>query len=398
GTTGPIAMSEEIQPQRDIRGMSTSRARNWMMASSNNQPTRGEISSGKYTDAKDSLPPIKDNQGMKNEISKETPSHGLSGDTKSTAESRPLNSERDIKPDISRGMEISAKDTQASEGRSDEPRPVPARSRRCVDCYNYPGNPHRTSENIYTGHLITLRPVFFKKTKRNTDRSCSCKRSQCLKRYCECFQARQPCWFRCACNSCRNPHGVAPKPPDTGKHITSAGSETAEHVEKALSTIIKPALEGEDASRNSPRPPNTPQPPPKPETVSQLKMRNDPSDSSSAVNPSSSMGESSIPKMSMSEGKSVSTGTGAREEEGTAPIPPPAPDFAPAKPEPSELSETSSELQKEDDSKREDDEKTEAIESGKGGDKVEKPIPEKPTTEKASATAPPTGISSVPNA
>lgn len=49
---------------------------------------------------------------------------------------------------------------------------------------------------------------------------CHCKKSACLKKYCECFQAGVPCHDRCRCQDCQNTaenaQGVASAKSDSG--------------------------------------------------------------------------------------------------------------------------------------------------------------------------------------
>ncbi len=49
--------------------------------------------------------------------------------------------------------------------------------------------------------------AFNKPVAGGTQRKCKCKRSQCLKKYCECFQAGLPCLPECVCVSCHNFEG-----------------------------------------------------------------------------------------------------------------------------------------------------------------------------------------------
>ncbi len=93
---------------------------------------------------------------------------------------------------------------------------------RCVDCYNYPGNEQR--ERALSA-AIKEKKVFFKKKFKNAARSCNCRKSQCLKKYCECFTAGVPCDTRCRCIDCLNPHNKRKADEDTRDGMaTSAGA------------------------------------------------------------------------------------------------------------------------------------------------------------------------------
>jgi hypothetical protein len=56
------------------------------------------------------------------------------------------------------------------------------------------------------------------------ERVCKCKRSRCLKRYCECYQNDQQCSHKCTCSDCGNGYT-----PDDAQAIndTHAGSDDA---------------------------------------------------------------------------------------------------------------------------------------------------------------------------
>jgi len=48
------------------------------------------------------------------------------------------------------------------------------------------------------------KPQIKKRKRAKTEEGCNCKRSKCLKRYCECFQAGRPCGVGCMCENCEN--------------------------------------------------------------------------------------------------------------------------------------------------------------------------------------------------
>lgn len=45
--------------------------------------------------------------------------------------------------------------------------------------------------------------------KRSHNAGCNCKKSACLKKYCECFQAGVACAANCKCSNCKNYEGAA---------------------------------------------------------------------------------------------------------------------------------------------------------------------------------------------
>lgn len=67
-------------------------------------------------------------------------------------------------------------------------------------------------------------------------KGCKCKRSQCMKNYCECFQAGKGCIDTCRCVECANEHGVKPpkskrrKPDPFGAHFANRPSTVLENL------------------------------------------------------------------------------------------------------------------------------------------------------------------------
>jgi len=76
----------------------------------------------------------------------------------------------------------------------------------CKNCHNNPAHEEKRQQAIVR---ITERnpDAFNKPVAGGTQRKCHCKRSQCLKKYCECFQAGLACLPECSCVSCKNFEG-----------------------------------------------------------------------------------------------------------------------------------------------------------------------------------------------
>jgi hypothetical protein len=110
----------------------------------------------------------------------------------------------------------------------------------CVSCDNKEENGHLRKEAM---DMIMVRdPMAFssklKAVENNSSvshaRGCNCKKSNCLKKYCECYCAGVKCGESCKCDDCKN--GCDHEKPSKG------GDEPEE--EKALSTIVLEAKEG----------------------------------------------------------------------------------------------------------------------------------------------------------
>ena len=63
----------------------------------------------------------------------------------------------------------------------------------CVGCHNHADHSHGAKP----------RPS---QTNRHTTRGCNCRKTQCVKKYCECFNAGLQCGAHCNCSDCHN-HG-----------------------------------------------------------------------------------------------------------------------------------------------------------------------------------------------
>uniref|UniRef100_A0A0A9Z5L8 CRC domain-containing protein n=2 Tax=Lygus hesperus TaxID=30085 RepID=A0A0A9Z5L8_LYGHE len=88
----------------------------------------------------------------------------------------------------------------------------------CTFCYNnleHEEERQRAIKSCLERNPTAFRPKIGKtlagSEERRHNRGCNCKRSGCLKNYCECFEAKIPCSKNCKCAGCKNtemyPHG-----------------------------------------------------------------------------------------------------------------------------------------------------------------------------------------------
>eukprot|EP00607_Mallomonas_marina_P007548 CAMPEP_0182418592 /NCGR_PEP_ID=MMETSP1167-20130531/2979_1 /TAXON_ID=2988 /ORGANISM="Mallomonas Sp, Strain CCMP3275" /LENGTH=622 /DNA_ID=CAMNT_0024592867 /DNA_START=123 /DNA_END=1991 /DNA_ORIENTATION=- len=78
---------------------------------------------------------------------------------------------------------------------------------RCIDCFNLPQNEAVRQEAIQATKDRNIKAFEVKVSSTGHASGCKCKKSKCLKKYCECFQGSVFCGPACQCQSCSNYEG-----------------------------------------------------------------------------------------------------------------------------------------------------------------------------------------------
>jgi len=75
---------------------------------------------------------------------------------------------------------------------------------RCLDCFNIPSMEQVRQEAVQATKDRNNTAFINKVSVKGHSSGCNCKKSQCLKKYCECFEGGVFCGRMCKCKSCSN--------------------------------------------------------------------------------------------------------------------------------------------------------------------------------------------------
>lgn len=72
----------------------------------------------------------------------------------------------------------------------------------CHNCHNLPSYEPARADTIR--QILERNPAAFRQDVASAHKVCHCKRSNCIKKYCECYEDSRPCTPLCKCEGCQN--------------------------------------------------------------------------------------------------------------------------------------------------------------------------------------------------
>jgi hypothetical protein len=113
---------------------------------------------------------------------------------------------------------------------------------KCNECKNNEGS--SVDRKVAIQQLLKRNPNAFKSRKQVAQEAgCNCKKSGCIKKYCECFNAGLPCGEKCKCLGCQN----------CKENVNSPNSESEMNAREITSHKLIGKMDIDDVTKPAPR-------------------------------------------------------------------------------------------------------------------------------------------------